>query len=526
MATAIDTVYKLPEAVTPHTADETQSDHLTFSQHEYCLEAYAKVKEEGKLDAGKNLSFLFASHSINEARYYVNTLNLDFKDYFKFTLTSGAEKHSYSLKLFFTNDASDRRIDFMNKKIKLIFPVSAGLSNHHQNCYVNSALQCFCGFLYRNPMIDFISTHLPIEYAALAVKAKFPDLEGVKTEELAREIQTSPLVKIAASGFKSKENDVKSYQIDQSEFIAFSMMINSLKKLTSTLNSPLNPQKASQDRDEFLSCYAGLLRKHQQKSRFIEIKGTKNNPTWTFRQTGNATEVINEIRNVLCLDGMQEKFGLIQSRMSISNGLTEVESASAPAVTEVKAGLPEKRADDSAPPFSLDNFFKGAVFGDIYNTEQGLNPITWFMCVTPPEKLLVTISETTSKSYLSELTKQIKTVFPRGDLKLLGVLPLIQLLKNNLRVNIPLYLDKNGGRIVVDYTYMADHVICNSGSHYSTLKFTQQGEMIHINDAVSKRISLKDNYKAAEKYIIENKLSSSTYSLHLAPDSHLQASSL
>ena len=221
------------------------------------------------------------------------------------------------------------------------------------------------------------------------------------------------------------------------------------------------------------------------------------------------------LKDALFLDCLNERFNVFQSQIKSPLVAVTDGTVTTPTIIRVNICLPMTGESNAEVPFSLDNFFLGSVTKDSLGTATELYPITRLMCDAPPEKLLVTINSAMSEKYTALLNKRISTLFQRTDIKLFGVLPLIEALKNNLKVKVPL---ARGTTNTIDKrSYSVDHVICNSGSHYSILKFTQQGEMIHIDDTSIRTIPLTKDNHAAIAYVIGRKLRSSTFSLHFTP---------
>ena len=261
MATAVVPSTKAQIEPLSYLLNEGEQDLLTFNKNDHCWKAYGSVKDKATLNTGKNLKLLFTSHTANEARYYINKLNLDFTEHFEFKLTPSSESQRYVLKLFFKPKAKLTPLIFIHKKTALHYPTSIGLENKQQNCYVNTALQCLCGFLYHNPMLDFVRTHLPMEYTIHAILSEYSTLEDSIASNLIEEIQSKNLLNLAAYGFTSTiffENPKKPYKIGADKFRIYSEMINSLIELTSTLNSPTALEQATQARDHFISCYTKI----------------------------------------------------------------------------------------------------------------------------------------------------------------------------------------------------------------------------------------------------------------------------
>ena len=517
MATAVDPSTKAQIEPPSDLSNEGVQDLLTFNKNDHCRKAYETVKEKGILNTGKNLKFLFTSHTVNEARYYINKLNIDFTEHFEFKLTPSSESQRYVLTLFFKPEAKLTPLTFIHKKAALHYPTSIGLENKQQNCYVNTALQCLCGFLYHNPMLEFVRTHLPIEYTIHAILSEYSTLEDSIASNLVEEIQSKNLVNLAAYGFTSTiffENPKKPYKIGADKFRIYSEMINSLIELTSTLNSPSALEQATQARERFISSYAKLLVTHKFTSCFIE---TDKKVTWEFKRRGNATAVITEIISTTHLNGLHDNFNLLKCDVIIKNGMPNIGKFSKLKIIDVVACLPKNDKNEQSKVFSLDNLFMGTISEDMFAPSETDIPVTWFMCKTPPEKLLVKLSESILKGYTAKLTVQVQQLIKLGSVDLYGILPLVELLKNNLHVKVPLYMQSSES--TVKHTYTVDHVICNSDRHYSTLKFTQQGQMIHIDDSKVKPIILGADNKAAIKYVIKHHLCSSIFSLHRTPSS-------
>ena len=519
MATAIELAPKAKTEPCVFEHFENNSDLLTFNQNSDCLIAYQCAKDQGKIDVGKNLHKLFSCDSINEARYYVRKLNLDFEKHFQFTLTLDSDAQKHTLKLYFTQTRNPQEISFSRQKSALVYPLNAGLPNLRlQHCYANAALQCFCGFLHCNPVLDYTANHLPQFYAENIIKKKFPNIANCNLRDLAQEIHSNNLENLAVFGFTSKnkyEGIEKPFKIDCTEFMVFHKMIQRLIKLTSILNQPTSQIVPSQVRDVFLSSYAELITTYKLATCFIKVKQTKSGLSWEFTRTGNATKVITELKDALFLDCLEERFNVLQSQRTSPLVAVTDGDLTTPTIIRVNICLPKTDESNLKILFSLDNFFLGSVTRDRFDTPTDLYPITRFMCDAPPEKLLVTFNSAMSKKYTTILANQINTLFHSKDLELFGVLPLIEALKNNLKVKVPL---ARGTTNTIDKrSYSVDHVICNSGSHYSILKFTQQGEMIHIDDTSIRTIPLTKDNQAAIAYVIDRKLRSSTFSLHFTP---------
>ena len=320
MATAVDPSTKAQIEPLSYLPNEGEQDLLTFNKNEHCWKAYESVKDKGALNTGNNLKLLFTSHTVNEARYYINKLNLDFTEHFEFKLTQSSESQRYILTLFFKPEVKLTPLTFIHKKAALHYPISIGLENKQQNCYVNTALQCLCGFLYHNPMLEFVRTHLPREYTTQAIHSKYSTLEDSIASNLVEEIQSKHLLNLAAYGFTSTilfENPKKPYKIGADKFRIYSEMINSLIELTSTLNSPTSLEQATQARDHFISCYAKLLITHKLTSCFIKIG---SNMTWEFKRKGNAAAVVEEIIRTAHLNGLHDNSNLLQGNVTIKNG--------------------------------------------------------------------------------------------------------------------------------------------------------------------------------------------------------------
>ena len=142
---------------------------------------------------------------------------------------------------------------------------------------------------------------------------------------------------------------------------------------------------------------------------------------WEFKRKGNAAAVVEEIIRTVHLNGLHDNSNLLQGNVTIKSGTPNIDELSDLTVIDVIACLPKKCKGEQLRDFSLDNIFLGNVSEDLFAPSKTHISVTWFMCKTPPEKLLVKLSGSILREYKDELIEQIKLIIKRGDIYSYGV---------------------------------------------------------------------------------------------------------